>query len=197
MTAESPEHRTDDAASLVHAHATEVVRVLRAGFTWRKKTDQGVHHAVHRVESVFEAEDVCHEAIAIVLRQIRNGRFDQTRPVRPYLMRIATNLALRRARLGAREIPTESGLLEERPDEAGRASDPLVDAERDALVRDFVGGLDTGERAVLRLTFEGGESQAAAAGALGLSRDQVYRTMVRIRTAAMRFFRERGHLDDA
>jgi DNA-directed RNA polymerase specialized sigma subunit len=70
-------------------------------------------------------------------------------------------------------------------------------AERDALVRDFVGQLDTGERAVPRLTFEAGESQAAAAGVLGLSRDQVYRTMVRIRTAALRFFRERGHLDDA
>ena len=40
-----------------------------------------------------------HEAIAIVLRQMRNGRFDRSRPVRPYLMRIATNLALRRARL--------------------------------------------------------------------------------------------------
>lgn len=128
---------------------------------------------------------------------MRNGRFGRTRPVRPYLMRIATNLALRRARLAAREVPTEVVLLEGRPVEGGAAPDPLVDAERDALVRDFVGQLDTGERAVLRLTFEAGESQAAAAGALGLSRDQVYRTMVRIRTAALRFFRERGHLDDA
>lgn len=197
MTLQSPEHRADDAAGLIQAHAGDVVRVLRAGFAWRKQTDQGVQHAIHRVDSVFEAEDVCHEAIAIVLRQMRNGRFDRSRPVRPYLMRIATNLALRRARLAAREVPTETGLLEGRPAEIGPAPDPLVDAERDALVRDFVGLLDTGERAVLRLTFEAGESQAAAAGVLGLSRDQVYRTMVRIRTAALRFFRERGHLDDA
>lgn len=197
MSLQIPEPGTDDPAALVHAHALEVVRVLRAGFTWRKQTNQGVQHAVHRVDSVFEAEDVCHEAIAIVLRQMRNGRFDRTRPVRPYLLRIATNLALRRARLAAREVPTEAELLEGRPVEAGNAPDPLVDAERDALVRDFVGQLDTGERAVLRLTFEAGESQAAAAGVLGLSRDQVYRTMVRIRTSALRFFRERGHLDDA
>jgi len=49
---------------------------------------------------------------------------------------------------------------------------------------------------VLALTFEAGESQARAAEQLGLSRDQVYRTMARIRAAAVRFFRERGLLDD-
>jgi len=182
------------AATLYREHAPAVVRTLRQGFGYhsRKTVGNGSSRQIYRVESAFEAEDICHEAIAIVLRQMQRGVFQAGRPVRPYLMRIATHLALRRGRRGARELAVEPGVLEARLEsetfDGGVPPDPLVVAERDARVRAFVDTLDTGERAVLRLTFEDGQSQSVAAGQLGLSRDQVYRVMVRIRSAAQHFF---------
>lgn len=189
---ETAARRAALADALYPEHAVAVLRALRAGVSYR--TADGGRH-VYRVESAFEAEDVCHEAMAVVLRQIGSGAFQIDRPVRPYLIRIAAHLALRRARRAHREV-LFGDAANEPPEVGAPPPDPAVASERDALVRAFRAGLAEPERAVLALTFEEGESQARAAEQLGLSRDQVYRTMTRIRAAAVRFFRERGLLDD-
>jgi RNA polymerase sigma factor (sigma-70 family) len=190
---ETAARRAAVADALYPEHAAAVLRALRAGVSYR--TADGGRH-VYRVESAFEAEDVCHEAMAVVLRQIGSGAFQIDRPVRPYLLRIAAHLALRRARRAHREVLFGDAAGDTLEAGSPPSADPAVAAERDALVRAFRDELAEPERAVLALTFEAGESQARAAEQLGLSRDQVYRTMTRIRAAAVRFFRERGLLDD-
>jgi RNA polymerase sigma factor (sigma-70 family) len=191
-TDETAARRAALADALYPEHAAAVVRALRAGVSYR--TADGARH-VYRIESAFEAEDLCHEAMAVVLKQIRSGGFQLDRPVRPYIIRIAAHLALRRVRRTHREV-LGAEASETAPETGPPPPDPAVTAERDALVRAFRAGLPEGDRAVLALTFEDGQSQARAAEALGLSRDQIYRTMSRIRAGAVRFFRERGLLDD-
>jgi len=98
---ETAARRAAVADALYPEHAAAVLRALRAGVSYR--TADGGRH-MYRVESAFEAEDVCHEAMAVVLRQIGSGAFQIDRPVRPYLLRIAAHLALRRARRAHREV---------------------------------------------------------------------------------------------
>lgn len=174
--------------ALYAEHAAEVMTCLRGGFGFTRADGS---RGRWRVESAFEAEDVCHEAFAIVLRQMANGRFDRSRPVRPYLLRVATNLALSRARQSARELPHASA-GELAPPEPPFQQDPVEVAQRQAAVQAFRDTLDTGERAVLVLAFEEGLGQHATGERLGLSRDQVYRVMQRIRRAAVGFFGPRG-----
>jgi DNA-directed RNA polymerase specialized sigma24 family protein len=96
-------------------------------------------------------------------------------------------MALRRARKTAAEVYTEAPL----------AAVPPVDNELGTLMHAFYDTLDAGDQAVFDACFVEELSQAKAGAKLDRSRDQVYRSLTRIRQRALRFFKKKGWLDDA
>lgn len=173
-------------AEVYRAHAGDVLRCLRRGFTYRA----GAETRVARIDSAFDAEEICQEAFAAFFAQVRDGRFDASRPARPYLLRIAANLALKRLGRGGREVP-----MVDPPEPAAPARAP-EDAERARLLAEFRAALSPLDRDVLTGWFDDDVSQAAVGESLGLSRDQVCRAIARIRASALRFFGARGWFDD-
>lgn len=172
-----------DRAALYAEHVDFVVHLLSGGFGYRVDGEA----RFTRVSGAFDLEDLTQEAFVQFFAQIDKGNFDATRPVRPYLGRIATNLALRRFRYTGRELPFEDLEI---PVTSG---DCVEDEQCRALVERFRGVLSGREREVLAAYYETeGATQQSAGASLGLSRDQVARAVTSIRKKAVRFFEERG-----
>jgi|JI10StandDraft_1071094.scaffolds.fasta_scaffold54370_2 RNA polymerase sigma factor (sigma-70 family) len=173
-------------AAVHRALAPAVLDHLQGGFGYQARGER----RFMRVSSAFDAEEICQEAFLKLFEQLRKGGFDVERPVAPYLLRIASNLALRRAGRGGREVVLES------PPEVPARVDTPEQAEAARLLAEFRAGLPVEDDAVVRTWFDGDISQAEAGSALGLSRDQVYRAICRVRAAALRFFGQKGWFDD-
>lgn len=182
--------RTDsvDIEAVYRDHLDGVVRLLRRGFRYRSQAGGGFV----RITSPFDVEDICQETFKEFMGQVAKGNFDPVRPAGPYLNRIAINVALQRLKKATRETPAE---IEEHA-ETVEPEDPAA-AEARRLAAEFRASLDDDARQVLERCMIEGESQALAGRALGMSRDQVYRTLQRVKRAAHRFFDDRGWFDDA
>ena len=176
-----------DVAAIYEQHLDGLVRLLRRGFHYRSA--RGASHA--RITSAFDVEDICQETFKEFMGQVEKGNFDASRPVAPYLNRIAINVALMRLGKASRETPVE--LVE-----IGEPVDPPdpVEAEARRLAAGFRASIDAQDRQVLERCMVEGESQATAGQALGMSRDQVYRTLQRLKRSAHTYFRERGWFDE-
>ncbi|MEM1025222.1 MAG: sigma-70 family RNA polymerase sigma factor [Myxococcota bacterium] len=177
----------DDRDGFYRSHLPYVLAVLTRGFRVQARDGK---LGFHRVSDPTEAEDLTQETFAAFFHQVENGNFERGRPPTPYLRRIATNLALRRAGRRAREVPLDQG-----PEPANLPPSSVEDLELKDLMRSFREGLPEREKALLEcLGTEELRSQAAMGERLGLSRDQVYRSLVSLRKRATVFFREKGWL---
>jgi RNA polymerase sigma factor (sigma-70 family) len=108
--------------------------------------------------------------------------YDGLRPYRPYLLRIARNLLVDRARLAGRlRLGDDEGLADQLEDAAEPADAALERVELADAARAFVEGLDAASRDFVRLRFEQGASQDAVAGELGITRRRVRTLEKRIR----------------
>ena len=164
--------------------------MLRCGFAYVAASGE---RRFLRVSSAFDVEELCQETFTAFFQQCRQGHFDPERPVRPYLRRIAMNLALRQAGKASRE------LLVDEPRGAGEAAactDSVEEADTARLVSEFRGSLDPPDQAVVDAYFAEQMSQQAVGAHLGLSRDQVYRRITKVRQKAIRFFKARGWFDE-
>lgn len=170
-------------------HLEVVMRMLQLGFSYYA----GGERRFFRVASAFDREELCQEAFCVFFQQCQRGIFDASRPIRPYLRRIVVNLAMGNARRLYREVTLAEPLDDA---DAYTPPDPLERSEVVGLMREFRAELPEEELAVVKLYFEGKRSQKAVGADLGLSRDQVYRRIGRIRAAALKFLKQRGWLDD-
>lgn len=180
-----------DVDAVYREHLDGVLRLLRRGFQYRSAS--GPRHT--RITSPFELEDICQETFKEFIGQVEKGNFDASRPAGPYLNRIAINVALQRYGKQARETPVE--VVEHVVEEEGRVefADPVV-TEVQRMAAEFRGSLNDVDRGVLERCLIDGESQARAGEALGMSRDQVYRALQRVKRTAHTFFRDRGWFDE-
>lgn len=169
----------------------DVMRFLASGAAY-KAADGWARSP--RITSAFEVEELAQETFLEFARQWRDGRFDRSREARPYLFGIARNLALRKMGRAQREIPTDDlePYLAELPVHA-----PIENRERARLLAELEAQLEDREREVLHLYFDDDESQEAVGAKLGLSRDQVYRLIVKVRKTAIQFFRSKGWFDES
>lgn len=163
--------------------------MLKAGFAYTAAGER----RIFTVKSAFDREELCQEAFCVFYQQCRRGLFDGTRPIWPYLRQIVVNLAMGKARRSYREISTDQT---DHLTAVTQTSDPVAQAEVGVLLADFRQGLSGEEQSVVALYFEQKHSQQAVGERLGLSRDQVYRKIRHIRAAALRYFRQKGWLDD-
>ena len=151
----------------------DVLRLLRGGL---------------RIKSTFDVEELAQDAFIEFFQQCERGNFDASRPVKPYLLRIAANRAARKMGKASREVLVGD---DELPLEPAAPPDSDHD-ERARLLLEFRGTLSREENGVLDHHFVEGATQQKTGEALGLSRDQVYRAIQRIRQRAKAFFGERG-----
>lgn len=177
-----------DVEAIYRDHLDGIMRLLRRGFRYSSQGGSGFV----RITSPFDVEDICQETFKEFMGQVDKGNFDRTRPPGPYLNRIAINVALQRLKKVNRETPAEV-------EEYAGSVEPDDPAEKEArlLAAEFRASLSGEERKVLEHCMIEGESQAKAGHALGMSRDQVYRTLQRVKRAAHGYFSDKGWFDDA
>lgn len=111
---------------------------------------QRVYRAAHAVvRNRDDAEDIAQETFVRAYQSI--GRFDETRPLFPWLYRIARNLCLNRIE---RVTKRETGLpeFEYLPDAAAGPEESAIAAEERRLVRRAVGRLHDQHRQIIELS---------------------------------------------
>lgn len=188
------EGRREAFDAVYRAELDYVLMLLGQGFTYR--TAQG-DVRTYRVTSAFDLEELVQEAFSVFFARCKSGGFDTSRPVRPYLRRVAINAALKRGGRRSREVLADD-LSAVGPTSSSATEQPVLDEETGALLEAFKASLDDTERDVLEAYFgEERTSQAALGERLGLSRDKVYRMTTKIRSAAVDFFKARGWLDES
>lgn len=182
------EGRPEAFRAVYDAELEHVMMLLSQGFLVRKKA--GGRSRV-RIADPFDVEELTQEAFARFFGQCVAGRFDARRPVRPYLRRIAMNVALEFVAKRYREDLVDAEVVDAMPAEPGPAR--LEDAECARLVAEFRGELGADDQAILDLYYaDTRPSQADVGAKVGLSRDQVYRALTRIRAEARAFFSDKG-----
>jgi RNA polymerase sigma factor (sigma-70 family) len=159
-------HAGDDEVHVYRAYRDALLRALRC------------MNRVFRSDASLDAEDLCQETFRVFFERCRSGGFDPSRAAAPYLYGIARKLACRRARTW-REVPVDCierlAVSEETWLERFNASCKLSS---------LLARLDDRERSVLVHYFDDYESQETVGKQLGLSRDQVQRSVARIREKA-------------
>lgn len=160
-----------------------VLRLLRGGFRYQSGESVGFM----RIQSAFDAEELCQEVFSEFFQQCERGNFDASRPIKPYLFRIAANRAARKMGKASREVLVSDELpVEPSPPPSTEAE------ERARLLAEFRRTLSDEENRLVDLHFVEGASQRETGEALGQSRDQIYRSIQKIRKRAKAFFSERG-----
>jgi RNA polymerase sigma-70 factor (ECF subfamily) len=147
-------------------------------------------YAYLQVGDSSEAEDVAQETFLRAFRSFH--RFDEARPLRPWLLRIARNLARNRWRSWTRRLrATERWRTEAAREADGRLSTPDAGmAEAASQLRDIVARLQESDRQVIYLRFfldlsveEAGEALSLPAGTV---KSRLSRALARLREVVQR-----------
>ena len=167
-------------------YAGDILRALQAGLRYRLPYTKGTVY----LSDAHEAEEAVQDTFITLMKLCKDGRYDPERPLKPFILRIAALTALRRLSKLGREIPQEEIEIVEENER------PYERNEGQRLLREFVAELSEEERLLMERYFEERQSQRVVAEAFGLSRDQVYRKIVKLRERASAFFHSRGWFDE-
>jgi RNA polymerase sigma-70 factor (ECF subfamily) len=138
------------------------------------------HHLARILRDTATADDLTQEAFLRLWH--RAGQWKGEGPFRPWLLRIATNLALNhlRALRRRRETPVPSAAPLDEDDEdslvpgwmvdasAVQPDDALIDAERYARLRSIIGELSAEKQEVLRMVYDAHMETREVAAQLGI-----------------------------
>jgi RNA polymerase sigma-70 factor (ECF subfamily) len=184
MASPSPEHLPDSAAeeaALVTRARAGDVEAFGALVGRHQRAALRTAFAVGGSES--EAEDVTQEAFVKAFRAL--SRFDERRPLRPWLMQIVANEARnrRRSRERRQRLAVRAAALGGH--EPGSAEDLAIGAVSAAELRAALSRLDDRDRTVIALRYFAGLSEAETARALdvpaGTVKSRCSRALERLR----------------
>jgi RNA polymerase sigma-70 factor, ECF subfamily len=179
-----------DALEAVYWRYVSIVeRVVRFGF---QLTDKQQRIAGAQGDAVAE---VVQEVFARAFSQNARLAYDGLRPFAPYLVQIARNLLVDRARKSGRELSFEASsteLADKMIAQPLETADDFADAETVALTEKYIAGLPEDLRAVHEQRFVIGLSQRDAAQQLGISRQQLRTREARLCDGLRTLVRERG-----
>jgi RNA polymerase sigma-70 factor, ECF subfamily len=139
-----------------------------------------------------EAEDIAQEAFIRAYHAL--GRFDETRPLRPWLLRITANLAHNRRRSAARYLAALQRLVRREPATGMRIEEKTEQNLQNTSLRHAVDGLPADDRQIiylryfLDLTVE--ETAAAEGIAPGTVKSRLHRALNRLRHRIQQNFPE-------
>lgn len=171
------------------AHAEVLARMLRA-MAWRGR-------GFGQMRGALELENTLLETFARAFEPRTRAAYDGVRPYGHFLVGIARNVLLEQSR--EREVAVGLEPFEETgvPQEEGAGLAQLLeDREVEALLASFKEGLTEEERSLFELRF--GEEELAQEGAaerLGLTRIQVRRRELGLKTRLLEFLQARGYLE--
>ena len=148
-----------------------VERVVRFGFRLGQR-DDGVPLSVPGAERDAVA-DLVQEVFARAFSERARLAYDGLRPYGPYLLQIARNLLVDRARRSARELPLDDQELERAFEHERDEPADWADAGTMAATQAYLATLSPELRDVHEQRFVFGRSQRDAAAALGISRQQL------------------------
>jgi RNA polymerase sigma factor (sigma-70 family) len=188
----------DALTEVYRAYVDDVARLVRRGFV----VEAHGHWHVRGVADVDEEHELVQETFARAFADRARASYDGLRPYRPFLLRIAKNLLIDRARrlrrdaqLGPLDEATLDGAALAEPSEADDPEDRARAAEWSGLAesaRGFVAGLDDESRRFVELRFTEGLSQAETAARLEVTRRRVRTLETRVLRALGRHLRRQG-----
>jgi DNA-directed RNA polymerase specialized sigma24 family protein len=168
------------------AHAEALARVLR-GMVWRAR-DRG---------GALEMENTVLETFARAFEPRTREAYDGVRPYGNFLAGIARNVLLEQAR--GREVAVGLEPFEETGEAAPMGAETaglLEDQEVEGLLEHFKRELTQEERELFELRFgEESLAQESAAERLGMTRIQVRRRELGLKTRLLGFLQARGYLE--
>ncbi|WP_395814269.1 RNA polymerase sigma factor [Archangium minus] len=171
------------------AHVEVLARALRA-MAWRGR-------GFGQMRDALELENTVLETFARAFEPRTRGAYDGVRPYGHFLVGIARNVLLEQAR--QREVSVGLEPFEEvgeAPVEGEGLAQVLEDREVEGLLASFKAGLSAEERRLFELRFgEDGLAQEGAAEQLGLTRIQVRRRELGLKTRLLEFLQARGYLE--
>ena len=172
-----------EALATVYWHYVATVeRVVRRGFV----------SADVRVPGAPEADvpDVLQDTFTRAFSATARERYDGLRPFRNYLLRIARNLLIDRARLQGRvQLDPEVG---DEASDAQEVEEVVAKGRLHEATQAFVAKLGPEQRTFVRLRFEQERSQDAVAAEMGISRRRVRTLETRVRAGLRDFLAARG-----
>jgi RNA polymerase sigma factor (sigma-70 family) len=175
-------------ARVYQAHAEALARMLR-GMAWRRGFGQ--------LKGALDLENTVLEAFARAFEPRARAAYDGVRPYGYFLLGIARNVLLEQSR--EREVAVGLEPYEEVgevPEEGEGMARMLEDREVEGLLAGFKEGLTAEERRLFELRFgEEGVAQEGVAEQLGLTRIQVRRRELGLKTRLLEYLQARGYLE--
>jgi RNA polymerase sigma-70 factor (ECF subfamily) len=169
-------------------HAEALARGLRA-MAWR---------GLGQAKGAWELENAVLETFARAFEPRTRAAYDGVRPYGHFLVGIARNVLLEQSR--QREVAVGLAPFEETgevPEEGEGLAQALEDREVEGLLASFKGELTEEERQLFELRFGEEElAQESAAERLGLTRIQVRRRELGLKTRLLEFLQARGYLEE-
>ena len=139
-----------------------------------------------------EAEDIAQEAFIRAYHAL--GRFDETRPLRPWLLRITANLAHNRRRSAARYLAALHRLVQSEPAAGMKIEEKTAQNLQQRGLREAVQGLPEDDRQIIYLRYFldlSVEETAAAEGiAAGTVKSRLHRALNRLRQCIQKDYPE-------
>lgn len=183
-------------AEVYERYVDDVATLARRGFTMES---QG--HVYVAGSDIDGEHELVQETFVKAFDDKARTSFDGLRPYRPFLLRITKNLMIDRFRARRKEGAVETGggvdiddLLEANTDLAA-APDHEEDLHWKKLstaTATFLAALDAQTRDVVRLRFEDGRSQEAAAEELGCTRRKIRSLESRVQKQLLRHLKQLG-----
>ena len=171
------------------AHAEPLARMLRA-MAWRGR-------GFGQARGALELENTVLETFARAFEPRTRAAYDGVRPYGYFLVGIARNVLLEQSR--QREVAVGLEPFEEVgevPEEGTGMAQMLEDREVEGLLEGFKGELSEEERRLFELRFgEDGVAQEGAAEQLGLTRIQVRRRELGLKTRLLEYLQAHGYLE--
>lgn len=161
-----------------------VERLLRLGFSTAEYRVGGLNPS--------DIADAVQETFTRAFSPTARNAYDGLRPFRPYLLRIARNLLVDRARRKGR-IEYGATVDVDAVDESVHSpEDAILSARLRTATRAFISGLDERSRRIVTLRFEEERAQEDVARELGITRRKVRTTESRLRRDLAAHLRDVG-----
>jgi RNA polymerase sigma-70 factor (ECF subfamily) len=182
------EGRADVLARTYHALVDDVFRVVALGFVTRNGS---IRPERDRDEQRAVVQEVFVRAFAERARQA----YDGLRPYRPYLLTIAKNVMIDRARSRSAELARTTeidvdAIIDGNAAIPGEVEETAEQQQLRAATATYVAGLDDEQRAFVQLRFDRELSQAEVAEQLGATRRRVRTLERRVLTGLRKFLKK-------
>lgn len=141
-----------------------------------------------------DIEELLQDTFVRAFSEAARSGYDGVRPFGAYLVGIAKNLAIDRARRRGRHLRWLQAAEQQEPPAVHPADDGAERGELQVLLDAFLAGRDGFDRDVFRERYVKNQSLRQAAKALGLGVFRVRRRDVRLRKDLLAHLREHGYL---